>query len=366
MKGAKAHCQSCTDDSSLESFGASCPSANTYVGNEASSPSTNTRKNHETSSPSANMRKVGTEVFSPNSETREGIAGSDAEQTSINGETIKKLHNEIGSLRSELEALRGFLDEGEGKSIGQALRNIWESTSIDLRINEAEEEVASPWSPRNSDRVSRSPKASTEQLPSSPITLSMSTPPRPPSSRTTSKQDHAGPHRLATAQSDSSLQARRSSSASRLPQQDLLGPHIFSSSIEQTDSIDDMWCAALRCFPNYPHWTMLKVSSGVYRLGSRTGKKILCQISHGGLQVRVGGGWMSANSFLQKYGPQYMGSGKGESTIDSSTDTPVNMERLLVPTKSWAKKIGIHTSPDLREMRRPGEQLPKEFQASPR
>lgn len=356
------------------------------VGKEASrtsSPSTSMRsprpsiarlEGHEASSPSAKMRKVGNEVSSssaelcegrtdsdPNSCPPDGSAETDADGKPMDGETIKKLHQEIGSLRSELEALRGFLDDGDGRGVGQALRSIWGSTSIDVRINEEEEEVTSPRSPHDGARLGAShrSRSSVDQLPSSPITLSMSTPPRPSVVRRPTKQA-TSPHRMSTPQLDGSQKAQRSSSASRLSRD-----RSCSGSLEQTDCIDDMWCTALRCFPNHPHWTMLKVSSGVYRLGSRTGKKILCQISHGGLQVRVGGGWMSANSFLQKYGSQYMGSGMGaENTLDSSTDTPVNMERLLVPTKSWANKIGINTSPDLREMRRPGDN-PKECQAAP-
>jgi len=373
ISGPKARSQSCTGSASFEAFGASCTNSNTCVGNEASSPGGHMREGTEVSSPSADPRE-GREAFSSNSCKRDGMADSDAEQTPINDETIKKLHKEIGSLRSELEALRGVLDEGEGRSGGQAMQNIRESTSIQggRRSSEEEEEAATTWSPRDGGRARQSLGASAEQPPLSPIRLSMSTPPRPPSpqlARKPVKQGHAGPHRLSTTQSESLLQVSplRQLSASSLSQQDLPVPRSPPGSTEHSDSIDDMWCAALRCFPNHPHWTMLKVSNGVYRLGSRTGKKILCQISHNGLQVRVGGGWMSANSFLQKYGPQYMGSRMGaESTIDSSTETPLNMERLLVPTKSWAKKIGISTSPDIREMRRPGEQLPKDCQASPR
>lgn len=394
-----------------EPWASTAQAQSSTCGQEASNSSPNVHENEpgpEFSSPTTSTREVGssragqpgqntphgTEVSSPSKlsspskRIHDGV-DSDAEQSTMDGETIKKLHKEIGSLRSELEALRGFLDDGGSSSVGQALKSIWGSTSIDLRIDEAEEEVLSPRSPRDGRRVPRSPGASSDhRVPSSPVALSMSTPPRPQSPqlpRRASKQalhekpsvknnekaspreGHSGLQRLSTTQSESSLQAQRSSSASRLAQQDMPRNRSFSG-LEQTDCIDDMWCNALRCFPNHPHWTLLKVSSGVYRLGSRTGKKILCQISHGGLQVRVGGGWMGANSFLQKYGPQYMGSGTGlENNLDSSPETPVNMERLLVPTKSWANKIGINTSPDLREMRRPGELQPqRDCQASPR
>lgn len=130
--------------------------------------------------------------------------------------------------------------------------------------------------------------------------------------------------------------------------------HRFSVAQERTDSIDEMWCAVLRRFPHYPHWTLLKVSRGIYRMGAPTGKKLLCRISNGGLQVRVGGGWMGAVPFLQKYGPPCMGAQLGSTEVDASAlDTPASMERLLLPTKSWATKIGIRTIRDVRERRRP-------------
>jgi len=65
---------------------------------------------------------------------------------------------------------------------------------------------------------------------------------------------------------------------------------------------------------------------------------------------------MAAVPFLQKYGPTSMGARHGGTKFDDSTlDTPASMERLLVPTKSWAKKTGIYTSPDVRERRRPND-----------
>jgi len=137
------------------------------------------------------------------------------------------------------------------------------------------------------------------------------------------------------------------------PQQQV---HCMSVALERTDSIDEMWCAVLRRFPQHPHWTLLKVSRGIYRMGTPTGKKLLCRVSNCGLQVRVGGGWMAAVPFLQKYGPTSMGARHGGTKFDDSTlDTPASMERLLVPTKSWAKKTGIYTSPDVRERRRPND-----------
>lgn len=205
---------------------------------------------------------------------------------------------------------------------------------------------------------------STPPAPHTPPTADLfawqSSPPASPrrdaSPREAAKDCSPRSRRLAETQSK-----RRSSSLPRF--RDLLSAdpyqqqqvHRISAAMERTDSVDEMWCAVLRRFPHHPHWTLVKVSRGIYRMGAPTGKKLLCRISNGGLQVRVGGGWMGAVPFLQKYGPSCMGARLGETEcLDASAlDTPASMERLLVPTKSWAKKIGISTSPDVRERRRP-------------
>lgn len=145
---------------------------------------------------------------------------------------------------------------------------------------------------------------------------------------------------------------------------------------EARDEIDELWCAAFRRFPQFPHWHLTKEQRGVYRMCGAGGRKVLCQISHGGLQVRVGGGWMGAVPFLEKYGPAGFNfkapvsrpaepsrSRPPRDTLSASVgslneclstivDTPASMERLLVPTKCWAQKIGVNKSPDLREQRR--------------
>eukprot|EP00439_Symbiodinium_sp_Y106_P060457 s1995_g8.t3 len=120
-----------------------------------------------------------------------------------------------------------------------------------------------------------------------------------------------------------------------------------------TDEVDEMWRTVLQRFPQHPQWCLVKEKRCVYRMGSQTGKKIVCRVTHGGLQVRVGGGWMAAFPFLERYGPLNMGQ-KGEDMQYNCTsvDLPASMERLLVPTKSWAQRIGISKTPDLREQRR--------------
>jgi len=76
---------------------------------------------------------------------------------------------------------------------------------------------------------------------------------------------------------------------------------------------------------------------------------------------------MGALAFLAKHGPQEMGldcdefgdayalgSDAGSSAhLRSMLDVPPSMERLLVPTKCWAQRIGITTGSDVREQRRP-------------
>jgi hypothetical protein len=130
------------------------------------------------------------------------------------------------------------------------------------------------------------------------------------------------------------------------------------------DEMDEMWCGILQLFPEYPNWTLVKEKTGVYRMGHPAGKKILCKISHDGLQVRVGGGWMPAVAFLERHGPIVMSGrpedsspsrGMGRSGSSGSLDQvelPPSMERLLLPTKAWAQRIGINTTPDIREQRR--------------
>lgn len=129
------------------------------------------------------------------------------------------------------------------------------------------------------------------------------------------------------------------------------------------DEMDEMWCRVLQLFPEYPNWVLVKEKPGVYRMGHPLGKKILCKISHDGLQVRVGGGWVPAVSFLERHGPggmsarpdsspsRAMGLSGSCSSLDQ-VELPPSMERLLLPTKAWAQKIGINTTPDIREQRR--------------
>mmetsp|Transcript_82104 Transcript_82104/g.227694 ORF Transcript_82104/g.227694 Transcript_82104/m.227694 type:complete len:475 (-) Transcript_82104:96-1520(-) len=247
----------------------------------------------------------------PGTDTLVDSNASSTEKDAEDGETIEVLRTEIGTLRSELEALRGLLDGGLQHPAAVGGEGI------------AQE-----------DAVSRA-------------------------------QEREG------AEPTDTVECQQDACSSIAPQSGCWDPGRESprmtGSVERMDSIDGMWCAVLRRFPRQPHWTLLKESRGVYRMGGQAGRKLLCRVSHGGLQVRVGGGWMGAVPFLEKYGPSCMGPRPGEDKLQghngcgavgarehlsSLVDIPASMERLLVPTKCWAQKIGISKSPDLREQRR--------------
>lgn len=114
----------------------------------------------------------------------------------------------------------------------------------------------------------------------------------------------------------------------------------------RSDEIDELWCRALQSFSANPDWVLVKERPGVYRLGSPAGKAIVSKVTHGGLQVRVGGGWMKSGDFLERYGPAVFGGGQ-----PSTEEHPPSVERLVTPTKCWASKIGVRTAPDYREQR---------------
>eukprot|EP00929_Paragymnodinium_shiwhaense_P013738 TRINITY_DN121590_c0_g1_i1.p1 TRINITY_DN121590_c0_g1~~TRINITY_DN121590_c0_g1_i1.p1 ORF type:complete len:494 (+),score=70.46 TRINITY_DN121590_c0_g1_i1:141-1622(+) len=122
----------------------------------------------------------------------------------------------------------------------------------------------------------------------------------------------------------------------------------------RADGIDELWCEALRQFPEHKDWILVKEKHGVYRMGGPYGRRIMCRVAAGRLQVRVGGGWVPAVQFLERHGPAGMNSSNARAdghetptstglrqTSPSMMDTPPSLERLLVPTRSWANKIGM-------------------------
>jgi len=335
------------------------------------------------------------------------------------GETMDGLRAEVGGLRSELEALRSMLGDGAQPDDMQLLKLQSEqkpensqqrqqaaveahsrcaqpeaesqpalpvggggfSTALCCGVERAaqdigeafaslERRVADEFARRGDDGGASGPRSRTQSAQGSPVgtpTASW----EPPALASAA----SCPTTLATNQSQRSMQGLGQAtpgSAGGTPASEFLamsrqgnGASSPRLGAQRTDVIDELWCSALQRFPQYPHWTLLKEKRGIYRMGNPYGKKILCQVSHAGLQVRVGGGWMAAVPFLEKYGPTGMGTRPSEEKVSKVTterracesmgsiiDTPASMERLLVPTKAWAQKIGINKNPDLREQRR--------------
>lgn len=64
------------------------------------------------------------------------------------------------------------------------------------------------------------------------------------------------------------------------------------------DKIDELWCDCLNRANLDIH--CVRISAGKYQFGTRT---IICKIVNGRLLVRVGGGFMSADEFIEQYGP---------------------------------------------------------------
>ncbi|CAE7662377.1 ubiad1, partial [Symbiodinium pilosum] len=298
--------------------------------------------------------------------TQQAYASEGSVAASAGDATVGALRSEIEGLRAELDVLRALLDEGlqqrqEAERSQNALISKVEQLSncklhAQQQMREAHTEMQ--WLRGELARCHR--HARSEELETWPEDKIDREPPRTaswsPPKKSASSPPSPGRHRAranpaqncAALGSDATFQCgkgmSRSSSykgASYEP-----APH--------TDEVDEMWRCALQRFPQHPHWCLVKEKRCVYRMGSQHGKKIVCRVTHGGLQVRVGGGWMAALPFLERYGPTHMGQKNGEDLQYNCTnvDLPPSMERLLVPTKSWAQRIGISKTPDLREQRR--------------
>jgi len=86
-----------------------------------------------------------------------------------------------------------------------------------------------------------------------------------------------------------------------------------------TDEADHLWTRVLQEFATSPDWSLFKERPGVYRLGHAGGRAVLAQVSHGELQVSVGGGWIDARAFLDRYCPFELGprrkSGAGSAVV---------------------------------------------------
>eukprot|EP00439_Symbiodinium_sp_Y106_P057057 s1995_g8.t1 len=287
--------------------------------------------------------------------------------------TVGALRSEIEGLRAELDVLRALLDEGlqqrqDAERSQNALISRVEQLSsgklhAEQQMREAQTEMH--WLRGELARCHRHARSEAQSLGpldeghhldngtpdveqptlrhaswSPPKSQSASSPPSPARQRAPASPAHSADVHCSLPSGSGMSRSSSYKGSSYEP-----APH--------TDEVDEMWRTVLQRFPQHPQWCLVKEKRCVYRMGSQTGKKIVCRVTHGGLQVRVGGGWMAAFPFLERYGPLNMGQ-KGEDMQYNCTsvDLPASMERLLVPTKSWAQRIGISKTPDLREQRR--------------
>ncbi|CAE7381864.1 unnamed protein product [Symbiodinium natans] len=312
------------------------------------------------------------------------LASDGSVAASAGDATVGALRSEIEGLRAELDVLRALLDEGlqqrqEAERSQNALISRVEQLSsgklhAEQQVREAQTEMQ--WLRSELARCHRHtreelaelqtwPEDKTAEMEQPSLRNSSWSPPKksassPPSPKHRARANAAhGGEAPCPFQSCSGMSRSSSYKGSAYEP----APH--------TDEVDEMWRAVLQRFPQHPQWCLVKEKRCVYRMGSQTGKKIVCRVTHGGLQVRVGGGWMAAFPFLERYGPLNMGQKYGEDLQYNCTnvDLPPSMERLLVPTKSWAQRIGISKTPDLREQRRlqvDAEDEPPEATARPR
>lgn len=286
---------------------------------------------------------------------------------------VGALRSEIEGLRAELDALKTLLDEGvqqreeTERNQSALITRVEQLSSYKLHAEQQmrEAHAETQWLRKElarRQRQSAEPELGELDRPlASPTTAKPAM--RPSSSWSPPKQQSAPPspprksprgHGEARSYLPPTTSMSRSSSFKQ--------PEPPSNG---TDEVDEMWRCLLQRFPQYPHWCLVKERRCVYRMASQTGKKVVCRVSPGGLQVRVGGGWMAALPFLERYGPLHMGARSGEDPHFNCTsvDLPPSMERLLVPTKSWAQRIGIRKMPDLREQRRLQDPRPEARQS---
>lgn len=321
-----------------------------------------------------------------------------------NSESVDVLRSELTGLRAEVEALRGML--GGGAPAGQVAKLQQEKEAVESKLKETSAEASRLRSEltrcRGGDEEAAGPpkwplEAECGDWESDRQPATLTTPPsswEPPlqCEEAASVEVEAARYgqgcRPLTPRSDELLQARvhiatQAGLEATLHADDHLEPEDLADDLPSPQAqrafaagrihtaapagldVDEMWRAALQRFPQYPHWTLVKEKTGVYRMGTAEGRKIFCRLSRGGLQVRVGGGWMPAVPFLAKYGPIGMGLGPhgeelGNVMFGTSSsehlhrmlEVPVELERLLVPTTSWAQRIGVCKAPDVREQQR--------------
>lgn len=119
----------------------------------------------------------------------------------------------------------------------------------------------------------------------------------------------------------------------------------------RTDPIDSTLAEYIN---NYPDRKKLKImfmreSEGVYEFGSR---KVMVKVERGKIQIKVGGGFLSIDEFLDQYTPS-------ELEKLERTDPLKRFSEKVAVQKTLGDKVAVETSPIRREA------SPQRRQASP-
>jgi len=291
-------------------------------------------------------------------------------QLNLERELSRRLEAEMSRLRRELprttevhEQLRGQASEHAEEQLSdcQMLHASHGISSRPQASNPPPLQVASPMRKRQppTDHKHQHCTVSRHSYGSqTPASYGSQTPALPPAERpadTAWSPRTTPPSSMARSRSQQGLQPRG---------------HSASPSRSDRDEVDVAWCQVMKALPrDLPHdWSIIKERRGVYRLPGHS-TAVLARLSHQGLQVRVGGGWMPAGRFLLKHWPADLGDGGGGAVArgrhlsptalieamptpqrspashgGSTPCTPAfarspSLDRLLAPTESWARRV---------------------------
>ena len=109
----------------------------------------------------------------------------------------------------------------------------------------------------------------------------------------------------------------------------------------KTDPIDTKLAEYIN---NYPERKKLKImfmreSEGVYEFGSR---KVMVKVERGKIQIKVGGGFLSIDEFLEQYTPAEL------DRLDR-TDPLKRFSEKVAVQKMLGDKVAVETSPVRRQ-----------------
>ena len=79
----------------------------------------------------------------------------------------------------------------------------------------------------------------------------------------------------------------------------------------------------------------MRESSGVYEFGS---KRVMVRVERGKIQIKVGGGYLSIDEFLEQYTPEELAKLKRRDPFKRLTDQ-------IAVQKTISNRLGIETSP---------------------